>query len=152
MTHEFLWFEGLPFPDFGYSSEVIKEACTKFVIKDEDTVMVSYPKSGKESVQKPPMRKVLYIMRNPKDVLVSGYYFWTASKLSKKPESLEQYFKWFIQGNEQQEQMTPLTADVDLLKCEDWRRKRELPAILQEYFARQSQNINELKSNWAWTL
>ncbi|XP_047393804.1 sulfotransferase 2A1-like [Sciurus carolinensis] len=43
--------------------------------------------------------KVLYIMRNPKDVPVSCYYFWTTSKLSKKPESLEQCFKWFIQGN-----------------------------------------------------
>ncbi|MBZ3873715.1 Bile salt sulfotransferase [Sciurus carolinensis] len=61
--------------------------------------MVSYPKSGKESGQETFMEKVIYLMRNPKDVLVSGYYFWTTSKLPKKPESLEQYFKWFIQGN-----------------------------------------------------
>ncbi|MBZ3889191.1 3-alpha-hydroxysteroid sulfotransferase [Sciurus carolinensis] len=45
MTYEFLWFEGLPFPDFGYIIEGIKEGCTMFVIKDEDTIMVSYPKS-----------------------------------------------------------------------------------------------------------
>ncbi|MBZ3876424.1 Bile salt sulfotransferase [Sciurus carolinensis] len=44
-------------------------------------------------------KMVLYIMRNPKDVLVSGYYFWSTSTLSKKIESREQYFKWFIQGN-----------------------------------------------------
>ncbi|MBZ3876422.1 Ran-specific GTPase-activating protein [Sciurus carolinensis] len=46
MTDDHVWFEGLPFPIVGYSSELIKEACTKFVIKDEDTVMVSHPKSG----------------------------------------------------------------------------------------------------------
>uniref|UniRef100_A0A8D2D453 Sulfotransferase n=1 Tax=Sciurus vulgaris TaxID=55149 RepID=A0A8D2D453_SCIVU len=138
MTYEFLWFEGLSFPDFGFSSEVMKEACTKFVIKDEDTVMVSYPKSGThwlieilclihskgdtKWIQSVPIwerspwietdlgykllnenerprlltshlpfhlfpkslftskAKVLYLMRNPKDVLVSGYYFWTTSK------------------------------------------------------------------------
>ncbi|XP_047393799.1 sulfotransferase 2A1-like isoform X2 [Sciurus carolinensis] len=142
MTYEFLWFEGLPFPDSGFSSEVIKEACTKFVIKDEDTVTVSYPKSGDTKwIQSVPIwerspwietdrgykllkenerpnflsshlpfhlfpkslftskAKVLYLMRNPKDVLASGYYFWATSKFSIKPESLEQYFKWFIQGN-----------------------------------------------------
>ncbi|XP_047393801.1 sulfotransferase 2A1-like [Sciurus carolinensis] len=157
MTPEFLWFEGLPFSFFGYTIEGIKEACTKFVIKDEDTVMVSYPKSGTnwlieilclihskgdtKWIQSVPIwerspwiesdlgykllneserprfltshlpfhlfpkslftskAKVLYLMRNPKDVLVSGYYFWTTSKFSIKPESLEQYFKWFIQGN-----------------------------------------------------
>ncbi|XP_047393798.1 sulfotransferase 2A1-like isoform X1 [Sciurus carolinensis] len=157
MTYEFLWFEGLPFPDSGFSSEVIKEACTKFVIKDEDTVTVSYPKSGThwlieilclihskgdtKWIQSVPIwerspwietdrgykllkenerpnflsshlpfhlfpkslftskAKVLYLMRNPKDVLASGYYFWATSKFSIKPESLEQYFKWFIQGN-----------------------------------------------------
>uniref|UniRef100_A0A8D2D5H7 Sulfotransferase n=1 Tax=Sciurus vulgaris TaxID=55149 RepID=A0A8D2D5H7_SCIVU len=142
MTYEFL-------------SEVMKEACTKFVIKDEDTVMVSYPKNplvieilclihskgDTKWIQSVPTwerspwletdlgykllneserprlltshlpfhlfpkslftskAKVLYLMRNPKDVLASGDYFWTTSKLPKKPESLEQYFKWFIQGN-----------------------------------------------------
>uniref|UniRef100_A0A8D2D2B6 Sulfotransferase n=1 Tax=Sciurus vulgaris TaxID=55149 RepID=A0A8D2D2B6_SCIVU len=156
MTYE-VWYEGLHFPDFDYSIEGIKEACTKFVIKDEDTVMVSYPKSGThwlieilclihskgdtKWIQSVPTwerspwletdlgykflnesegprlltshlpfhlfpkslftskAKVLYLMRNPKDVLVSGYYYWTTSMFSIKPESLEQYFKWFIQGN-----------------------------------------------------
>ncbi|XP_047393809.1 sulfotransferase 2A1-like [Sciurus carolinensis] len=117
MTYEFLWFEVFPFPDFGYSIEGIKEACTKFVIKDEDTIMVSYPKSGGyQWIQSVPIwerspwvesdvgykllnenerprlltshvpfhlfpkslftskAKVLYLMRNPKDVLVSVAY------------------------------------------------------------------------------
>ncbi|MBZ3885048.1 Bile salt sulfotransferase [Sciurus carolinensis] len=157
MTYEFLWFEGLPFPFVGHTIEGLKEACTKYVIKDEDTVMVSYPKSGTHWLieilclihskgdtkwihsvpswkrspwletgqsckfltesERPRLltshlpfhlfpkslftskAKVLYLMRNPKDVLVSGYYFWTTSNLTKKPESLERYFKCFIQGN-----------------------------------------------------
>uniref|UniRef100_A0A8C5ZK04 Sulfotransferase n=1 Tax=Marmota marmota marmota TaxID=9994 RepID=A0A8C5ZK04_MARMA len=157
MTDGYLWFEGLPFPSIDYSYEGLKEACTKFVIKDEDTVMVSYPKSGTHWLieilclihskgdttwirsvsiwDRAPWleidtgykllkeregprfltshlpfylfpksfftskAKVIYIMRNPKDVLVSGYYFWTTTKFSKKPESLDQYFQWFLQGH-----------------------------------------------------
>lgn len=43
--------------------------------------------------------KVIYLIRNPRDILVSGYFFWIISNFVKKPESLEQYFEWFIQGN-----------------------------------------------------
>lgn len=57
MTDGYLWFEGLPFPVLGFSSEGIKEACAKFVLKDEDTVLLSYPKSGKETGQEPSVRK-----------------------------------------------------------------------------------------------
>uniref|UniRef100_A0A8C5ZHR4 Sulfotransferase n=1 Tax=Marmota marmota marmota TaxID=9994 RepID=A0A8C5ZHR4_MARMA len=157
MTDGYLWFEGLPFPVVGYSYEVLKEACAQFVIKDEDTVLVTYPKSGSHWVieilclihskgdtkwiQSVPIwerspwlesnrgskllkeregprllashlpfhlfptslftskAKVIYIMRNPKDVLVSGYYFWTMTHVSTKPESVEQYFQWFMEGN-----------------------------------------------------
>ncbi|XP_077887877.1 sulfotransferase 2A1 isoform X4 [Ictidomys tridecemlineatus] len=142
MTDGYLWFEGLPFPRVGWSCEGLKEACTKFVIKDEDTVMVSYPKSGDTKwIQSVPIwecapwletdvgykmlneregprllashlpfhlfpkslftskAKVIYLMRSPKDVLVSGYYHRTVTKLTKNPESLEQYFQWFLEGN-----------------------------------------------------
>nr|XP_005336676.1 sulfotransferase 2A1-like [Ictidomys tridecemlineatus] len=157
MTDGYLWFEGIGFPVVGFSSEVLKEAGAQFVIKDEDTVLVTYPKSGTNWlieilclihsngdtnwIRSVPIwdrspwietdvgykllneregprlmsshlpfhlfpkslftskAKVIYIMRNPKDVLVSGYYHWTMTKLCKKPESLEQYFQWFIQGN-----------------------------------------------------
>ncbi|KAM7057815.1 sulfotransferase 2A1-like isoform 2-T2 [Molossus nigricans] len=43
--------------------------------------------------------KMIYLIRNPRDILVSGYFFWCISNLVKKPESLEQYFEWFLQGN-----------------------------------------------------
>ncbi|KAG3256380.1 bile salt sulfotransferase-like [Ictidomys tridecemlineatus] len=157
MTDGYLWFEGIRFPVVGFSSEVLKEACAQFVIKDEDTVLVTYPKSGThwlveilclihsngdtKWIRSEPTwdrspwietdvgykllneregprlmsshlpfhlfpkslftskAKVIYIMRNPKDVLVSGYYHRTMTKLCKQPESLEQYFQWFIQGN-----------------------------------------------------
>ncbi|XP_032027410.1 sulfotransferase 2A1 [Hylobates moloch] len=42
--------------------------------------------------------KVIYLMRNPRDVLVSGYFFWNHMKFIKKPKSWEQYFEWFCQG------------------------------------------------------
>ncbi|XP_024093073.3 sulfotransferase 2A1 [Pongo pygmaeus] len=42
--------------------------------------------------------KVIYLMRNPRDVLVSGYFFWKHMKFIKKPKSWEQYFEWFCQG------------------------------------------------------
>ncbi|KAM4797720.1 3-beta-hydroxysteroid sulfotransferase-like isoform X2 [Urocitellus parryii] len=123
MTDGYLWFEGLPFPVIGYSYEVLKEACAQFVIKDEDTVLVTYPKSGTnwmieilclihshgdtKWIRSVPIwdrspwieTDVIYVMRNPKDVLVSGYYHHSMMKLCKQPESLEQYFQWFIQGN-----------------------------------------------------
>uniref|UniRef100_A0A8D2GQJ3 Sulfotransferase n=1 Tax=Urocitellus parryii TaxID=9999 RepID=A0A8D2GQJ3_UROPR len=157
MTDGYLWFEGIPFSVVGFSSEVLKEACAQFVIKDEDTVLVTYPKSGTnwmieilclihshgdtKWIRSVPTwdrspwietdmgynllneregprlmsshlpfhlfpkslftskAKVIYVMRNPKDVLVSGYYHRTMMKLCKQPESLEQYFQWFIQGN-----------------------------------------------------
>nr|XP_044990023.1 3-alpha-hydroxysteroid sulfotransferase-like [Jaculus jaculus] len=42
--------------------------------------------------------KVIYAIRNPRDALVSGYYFFSNSNFIKKPKSLEEYFEWFIQG------------------------------------------------------
>ncbi|XP_076427729.1 sulfotransferase 2A8-like [Peromyscus maniculatus bairdii] len=42
--------------------------------------------------------KVIYLIRNPRDVLVSGYHFWRATTYIKRPESLEEYFENFLQG------------------------------------------------------
>ena len=43
--------------------------------------------------------KMIYLIRNPRDVLVSGYFFWRIAKFVKRPQSLEQYFEWFVEGN-----------------------------------------------------
>ncbi|XP_037676436.1 bile salt sulfotransferase-like [Choloepus didactylus] len=43
--------------------------------------------------------KAIYIIRNPRDIITSGYFFWGASKIFKTPESFEQFFQWFLQGN-----------------------------------------------------
>ncbi|KAB0338209.1 hypothetical protein FD754_024740, partial [Muntiacus muntjak] len=43
--------------------------------------------------------KMIYLIRNPRDVFVSGYFFWRSAKFVEKPESMEEYFEWFIQGN-----------------------------------------------------
>ncbi|KAH0500994.1 Bile salt sulfotransferase 1 [Microtus ochrogaster] len=42
---DYLWFEGMPFPGLGYTKELLEEICDKFVVRDEDTVILTYPKS-----------------------------------------------------------------------------------------------------------
>nr|XP_044990134.1 sulfotransferase 2A1-like [Jaculus jaculus] len=154
---EYLWFEGTPFPPLAFKTETIRACRDKFVMKDEDTVILTYPKSGTnwlveivclihtkgdpkwiqsvfswrrspclesnngyallENTEGPhlmkshlPFRlfpkslfnskaKVIYVIRNPRDVLVSGYFFWKDSKLHKHPKSLQEYLEWFIEGN-----------------------------------------------------
>uniref|UniRef100_G1SDB0 Sulfotransferase n=1 Tax=Oryctolagus cuniculus TaxID=9986 RepID=G1SDB0_RABIT len=43
--------------------------------------------------------KVIYLMRNPRDVLVSGYYFWNYVKFVENTKSLQEYFELFLDGN-----------------------------------------------------
>ncbi|XP_042556297.1 sulfotransferase 2A1-like isoform X2 [Dipodomys spectabilis] len=158
MAHDYLWYQGIPFPAVGSNPEFIKAAHEKLVLKDEEIITVSYPKSGtnwvveilclihskgdpewirsepiwdrspwmeteygskiiKDRKEGPPLlsshlpmqlfpksfftskAKVIYIIRNPKDVLVSGYHFWSRSRYMKNPQSLQQYYEWFIQGS-----------------------------------------------------
>ncbi|XP_006997237.1 sulfotransferase 2A2-like isoform X1 [Peromyscus maniculatus bairdii] len=154
---DYLWFEGIPFPVIEYEKKIIEESRDKFVIRDEDTVIVTYPKSGtnwmKEIVcliqtkgdpswiQSVPIwdrspwiesqrgyqllinkegprlitshlpfhffpksffsskAKIIYVIRNPRDVLVSGYFYWSKTKFVKNPYSLTTYFEWFLKGN-----------------------------------------------------
>ncbi|KAL1765578.1 bile salt sulfotransferase 1-like, partial [Sigmodon hispidus] len=154
---DYLWFEGIPFPAVGYDKEIIKIIPNKFVIRDEDTIILTYPKSGTnwiieivcliqtkgnpKWIQSVPIwdrspwletedgypilinlegprlisshlpfhlfpktffsskAKVIYVIRNPRDVLVSGYFFWCKTNLSKNPGSLKTYFEWFLRGN-----------------------------------------------------
>ncbi|XP_037057965.1 bile salt sulfotransferase 1-like isoform X2 [Peromyscus leucopus] len=154
---DYIWFEGIPFPALGYEKKILEESRDKFVIRDEDTVILSYPKSGTnwlietvcliqtkgnpKWIQSVPIwerspwietqngypilinkegprlmsshlpihlfpksffsskAKAIYVIRNPRDVLVSGYFFWYKSNFIKKPESLTTYFEWFLKGN-----------------------------------------------------
>ncbi|XP_076427920.1 sulfotransferase 2A6-like isoform X2 [Peromyscus maniculatus bairdii] len=153
----YFWFERIPFPDIVYKREIIEESHDKFVIRDEDTVIVSYPKSGtnwlieifcliqtkenpewnqsvliwecspwietKEGLpilintERPCLMsshlpfhlfpksffrskaKVIYVIRNPRDVLVSGYFFLCNTKIIDNSESLGTYIEWFLKGN-----------------------------------------------------
>ncbi|NP_001166364.1 3-alpha-hydroxysteroid sulfotransferase [Cavia porcellus] len=151
------WFEGIRFPMVCFSPEILREVRDKFLVKDEDTITVTYPKSGTnwlneivclilskgdpklvQSVpnwdrspwieftggyelvkgQKDPRvytshlplhlfpksffsskAKVIYCIRNPRDALVSGYFFLSKMNVTEKPETLQQYMEWFLQGN-----------------------------------------------------
>ncbi|KAM4825264.1 sulfotransferase 2A1-like [Thomomys bottae] len=158
MAQDYVWYQGIPFPVLNFNPEVIKAVHETFVVKDEDIITVTYPKSGThwlieilslihtkgdpkwirsvttynrspwmegvggykallDRKEGPPLisshlpiqlfpksfftskAKVIYVTRNPKDVLISGYHFWSSANLTKKPESLEQYFEWFLQGH-----------------------------------------------------
>nr|XP_048286064.1 sulfotransferase 2A1-like [Myodes glareolus] len=43
---DYHWFEGIAFPALGYEKEILEEIGDKFVVRDEDTVILTYPKSG----------------------------------------------------------------------------------------------------------
>ena len=48
MTGKFVWFEGTPFRSLDYSSELLKDMQESF-LKDEDVLLLTFPKSGKEA-------------------------------------------------------------------------------------------------------
>ncbi|KAH0500475.1 Bile salt sulfotransferase 1 [Microtus ochrogaster] len=43
--------------------------------------------------------KMIYVIRNPRDVLVSGYFFFHKTNLVNNSGSLIKYFEWFLKGN-----------------------------------------------------
>ncbi|XP_073458814.1 sulfotransferase 2A1-like isoform X1 [Aquarana catesbeiana] len=43
--------------------------------------------------------KIIYVLRNPKDILVSLFYFCKMIRIFKDPESFEEFFEDFLQGN-----------------------------------------------------
>ncbi|XP_041509863.1 sulfotransferase 2A1-like [Microtus oregoni] len=154
---DYLWFEGIPFPAVGFEKEILEEIGDKFVVRDEDTIILTYPKSGTnwlieivcliqtkgnpKWIQSVPVwerspwietqigysilikqegphlitshlpfhlfpksffsskAKMIYVIRNPRDVLVSGYFFFHKTNLVKNPGSLIKYFEWFLKGN-----------------------------------------------------
>ncbi|KAL1765576.1 bile salt sulfotransferase 1-like [Sigmodon hispidus] len=154
---DYKWFEGIPFPYVMFDKEILVNIRNSFAMRDEDTVILSYPKSGTnwlveilclvqtkgdpKWIQSVPIwkrypwienavgyqefitqegprfmrshlpiqlfprsffsskAKVVYIIRNPRDVLISGYYFWGKASFAKNPDSLRTYFEWFLEGN-----------------------------------------------------
>ncbi|XP_004867094.1 3-beta-hydroxysteroid sulfotransferase-like [Heterocephalus glaber] len=157
MADVYGWFEGIAFPLAYFNLEVLREARDTFVVKDEDIIMVTYPKSGThwlseiiclihskgdpKWIQSVPIwertpwietqigynslkdkedpriwtthlpiqlfpksffsskAKVIYGIRNPRDVLVSGYFFWRKMSIAQQAETLQEYMEWFLQGN-----------------------------------------------------
>ncbi|XP_075847330.1 sulfotransferase 2A1-like [Microtus pennsylvanicus] len=154
---DYLWFEGVPLPGVGIEKKILEEISHKFVVRDEDTIILTYPKSGTnwlieivclihtkgnpKWIQSVPIwerspwvetkigypiltnqegprlisshlpfhlfpksffsskAKMIYVIRNPRDVLVSGYFFFHKTNLVKNPGSLLEYFEWFLKGN-----------------------------------------------------
>ncbi|XP_075815084.1 sulfotransferase 2A1-like [Microtus pennsylvanicus] len=154
---DYLWYEGIPFLALGFEKEILEEIGDKFVVRDEDTIILTYPKSGTnwlieivclihtkgnpKWIQSVPIwerspwvetqigysilinqegprlisshlpfhlfpksffsskAKMIYVIRNPRDVLVSGYFFFHKTNLVKNPGSLLEYFEWFLKGN-----------------------------------------------------
>ncbi|GAB1291580.1 Sulfotransferase [Apodemus speciosus] len=157
MMSEYIWFEGIAFPTIAVQKEVLEDIRNKFVVKEEDVIILTYPKSGTnwlieivcliqtkgdpKWIQSVPIwdrspwletgygypliinkegprlmsshlpihlfpkslfsskAKVIYVIRNPRDVLVSAYFFWGKTNLVKNPGSMETYFEWFLKGN-----------------------------------------------------
>ncbi|XP_053460723.1 sulfotransferase 2A1-like [Nycticebus coucang] len=157
MSDDNLWYERIPFPRVYYSPEILRKAREEFMIKDEDVITMTYPKSGTnwlmeilcliqskgdtKWIQTVPIwerspwidsepgfasankkegprlltshlpiqlfpksffsskAKLIYVIRNPKDVIVSGYFFWNSVNLTKKPNSVKQFLEWFLEGN-----------------------------------------------------
>ncbi|XP_052026528.1 probable alcohol sulfotransferase isoform X2 [Apodemus sylvaticus] len=157
MMSEYTWFEGIAFSTKVIKKETLENIRNKFVVKEEDLIILTYPKSGTnwlveivcliqtkgdpKWIQSVPIwdcspwleadygypliinkevprlfsshlpihlfskslfsskAKVIYLIRNPRDVLVSAYFFWGKTNLVRNPGSLETYFEWFLKGN-----------------------------------------------------
>nr|XP_034345313.1 bile salt sulfotransferase 1-like [Arvicanthis niloticus] len=159
MSSDYFWFEEMPFPAMGYNAEIIGKILYSFVLREDTSVKLSYPKSGTnwliqivclietkgdpKWIQSMPIwecspwidtgtgysmlsnkegprlisshlpiylfhkslfsstNKIIYVFRDPRDVLGSGYHFGGKTNLVKNPESLETYFEWFLKENGQ---------------------------------------------------
>ncbi|XP_004648462.2 3-beta-hydroxysteroid sulfotransferase [Octodon degus] len=151
-----MWFEGILFPNV-FKPEILRDIGDNFVVKNDDTIIVTYPKSGTnwlieivsliyskgdpQQIQTEPAwerspwiesnigyeillnqcgprnytthlpiqlfpktffsskAKVIYLIRNPRDVLVSGYFFFKELSIVKTPDKLQEYFELFLKGS-----------------------------------------------------
>ncbi|XP_054855482.1 sulfotransferase 2B1-like [Eublepharis macularius] len=150
-------YKGILFPTVEYAAEDLAYLENEFQVLDDDTITLSYPKSGthwmleilgliqhngdptwvrsspvverspwieivpglKTALKYPPPRllachlpvqlfpksflqskaKVIYVIRNPKDVLISLFYFTRIIKIWKESGTLEEYLQTFFSGN-----------------------------------------------------
>ena len=44
----YTWFEGIALPTIGIPKENLEDIRNKFVVKEEDLIILTYPKSGKD--------------------------------------------------------------------------------------------------------
>jgi hypothetical protein len=49
IVNTLIYITSILIDDINIHTEIIRQVCDKFVVKDEDIVALSYPKSGKES-------------------------------------------------------------------------------------------------------
>ena len=47
MISDYTWFEGIAFPAISYQREILEDIRNRFVVKEEDLLILTYPKSGK---------------------------------------------------------------------------------------------------------
>ena len=45
---EYTWFEGIAFPTVAVQKEQLEDIRNTFVVKEEDLIILTYPKSGKD--------------------------------------------------------------------------------------------------------
>ncbi|XP_044291188.1 sulfotransferase 2B1-like [Varanus komodoensis] len=156
-SETYFTYKGTPFAEGEHSVETLSFVENEFQLLDDDTVVVTYPKSGtfwmqeilglirndgdpsrvqnlgvlerppwiehecflKRALALPPPRllsshlpfhvfpksflhskaKVIYTMRNPRDVLVSFYYFAKGCKAFKNLGTLADFMEEFLSGN-----------------------------------------------------
>ncbi|XP_023564348.1 bile salt sulfotransferase-like isoform X2 [Octodon degus] len=82
-----------PWIETDYGHKLISEA-ERPLLSSSHLPFQLFPKSFFSS-----KAKVIYIMRNPRDILVSGFHFWNSFKSNSDVTSLEQYSERFLQGN-----------------------------------------------------
>uniref|UniRef100_A0A8C9Y428 Sulfotransferase n=1 Tax=Sander lucioperca TaxID=283035 RepID=A0A8C9Y428_SANLU len=73
-----------------------------FEIRDSDVLLVTYPKSGE---------MIIYVMRNPKDNIISYYHFSNACDELETPKNFEDFLQKYLIGNGTSRESSVYTVD-----------------------------------------